>query len=65
MIAWVRRDSGRPRNMDRKVIRELEALLGRDAVLSSKEDLQLYEYDGSVEQARPRSRAFPRSMACR
>jgi glycolate oxidase len=63
MIAWVRRDSGRPRNMDRKVIRELEALLGRDAVLSSKEDLQLYEYDGSVEQARPDCAVFPATTA--
>lgn len=47
--------------MDRRIIRELETLLGREAVLSSKEDLQLYEYDGSVEEARPECVVFPRS----
>lgn len=49
--------------MDRRIIRELEQLLGREAVLSSKEDLQLYEYDGSVEQARPECVVFPMTTA--
>jgi glycolate oxidase len=47
--------------MELRIIRELEKLLGREAVLSSKEDLQLYEYDGSVEQARPECVVFPRT----
>ena len=47
--------------MDATIIRELTALLGRDAVLSGAEDLLMYEYDGSVEQARPECVVFPRS----
>ena len=47
--------------MDATIIRELTALLGRDAVLSASEDLMLYEYDGSVEQAQPDCVVFPRS----
>jgi glycolate oxidase len=43
------------------LIRELTSLLGADAVLSRAEDLLLYEYDGSVEQARPDVVVFPRS----
>ncbi len=43
------------------LIRELEALLGQDGVLSRPEELVLYEYDGSVEQARPNVVVFPRS----
>jgi glycolate oxidase len=44
-----------------KLIRELQNLLGRDAVLSAREDLLLYEYDGSVESARPDCVVFPSS----
>jgi glycolate oxidase len=40
---------------------ELEALLGPAAVLARPEDLILYEYDGSVEKARPDIVVFPRS----
>ena len=47
--------------MQPQLIRELEALLGRDAVLSRAEDLMMYEYDGSVEQASPRCIVFPAS----
>ncbi len=47
--------------MNRDLIRSLEDLLGKDAVLSSREDLLLYEYDGSVEVARPECVVFPRS----
>jgi glycolate oxidase len=49
------------RLMDAKITRELEHLLGADAVLSRPEDLLLYEYDGSVEVARPDCVVFPRS----
>jgi glycolate oxidase len=44
-----------------KLIRELQNLLGRDAVLSAREDLLMYEYDGSVESARPDCVVFPSS----
>ncbi len=47
--------------MDRHIIRELERLLGEESVLSKPEDLILYEYDGSVELARPECIVFPRS----
>jgi len=47
--------------MDRKIIRELETLLGEKAVLSRPEDLRLYEYDGSVELGRPDCAVFPRT----
>ncbi len=44
-----------------KLIRDLEALLGPEAVLSRLEDLLLYEYDGSVEVGRPEVVVFPRT----
>ncbi len=44
-----------------KLIRELQALLGRDSVLHQPADLMMYEYDGSVEQARPDAVVFPRT----
>jgi glycolate oxidase len=47
--------------MDARLIRELKKLLGADAVLDKREDLLLYEYDGSVEVARPECVAFPRT----
>src|SRR3984893_2083382 len=46
--------------MQRIIIHELEKLVGKAGVLSSAEDLLLYEYDGSVEQARPDVIVFPR-----
>jgi glycolate oxidase len=46
--------------MQRTIIRELEKLVGSSGVLSSAEDLLLYEYDGSVEEARPDAIVFPR-----
>ena len=46
--------------MQRSVIRELEKIVGSSGVLSKPEDLLLYEYDGSVEQARPDVIVFPR-----
>jgi glycolate oxidase len=41
------------------LIRELKALLGPANVLDKSEDLMLYEFDGSVERARPDLVAFP------
>lgn len=49
--------------MEKGVTRELQKLLGRDAVLSAPTDLLMYEYDGSVEQARPECVVFPRTTA--
>jgi glycolate oxidase len=47
--------------INRELVRGLEQLLGRDRALSSPEDLVLYEYDGSVEIARPQCVVFPRT----
>src|ERR1700746_453343 len=47
--------------MQPKLIRELIALLGPKAVLSQREDLMLYEYDGSVELWSPECVVFPGS----
>ena len=43
------------------VLAELEAQLGKDAVLSLASDLELYKYDGGVDQARPEVVVFPRT----
>jgi glycolate oxidase len=47
--------------VEKELIRELEDLLGRSAVLSLAEDLRLYEYDASVEKGRPDVVVFPTS----
>ncbi len=47
--------------MNKKLIHSLEKFLSPGAVLSSSEDLLLYEYDGSVEVARPECVVFPSS----
>src|SRR3954469_13320641 len=47
--------------LSKKVIRELENLLGQNGVLSRQEDLMLYENDGSVEEGRPDCIVFPRT----
>ncbi|HET9401857.1 MAG TPA: FAD-linked oxidase C-terminal domain-containing protein [Candidatus Acidoferrales bacterium] len=52
-----------PANVDRRFIRDLTGALGSQAVLSAPEDMLLYDYDGSVEQARPDCVAFPRSRS--
>ncbi|HEX2711671.1 MAG TPA: FAD-linked oxidase C-terminal domain-containing protein, partial [Candidatus Acidoferrales bacterium] len=49
--------------MDKGIIRDLEQILGSDGVLWRHEDMLLYEYDGSVEQARPDFVVFPRSTS--
>jgi glycolate oxidase len=48
-------------DVNKKIIRALEQFLGPEGVLWKPEDLHLYEYDGSVEQARPDGVVFPRS----
>src|ERR1700685_2260528 len=47
--------------MDSHAINDLKKLLGADAVLYRPEELLLYEYDGSVEVARPNCVVFPRN----
>ncbi len=47
--------------MDPKIIRELQGILGKQTVLFAPEDLMMYEYDGSIEVARPDVVVFPRS----
>jgi len=47
--------------MNRRILTELARLLGKENVLHEPEDLLLYEYDGSVEVARPDCVVFPRS----
>ncbi|MFZ0978794.1 MAG: FAD-linked oxidase C-terminal domain-containing protein [Candidatus Acidiferrales bacterium] len=50
-----------PATIDPRLLRNLQKLLGRDAVLHKPEDLLLYEYDGSVEVAQPNCVVFPRT----
>ena len=45
--------------MNSALVGELQRLLGTGAILSRPEDLVLYEYDGSVEKARPDLVVFP------
>jgi glycolate dehydrogenase FAD-linked subunit len=45
--------------MNASLLRDLTALLGPANVLHLKEDLMLYEYDGSVEKGRPDVVVFP------
>ena len=47
--------------MDSKLLRDLKKVLGPRGVLHQPEDLMLYEYDGSVETARPDCVVFPRT----
>lgn len=49
--------------MNQRLIADLEHLLTRENVLSRPEDLLLYEYDGSVEVARPNCIVFPRDAS--
>jgi glycolate oxidase len=49
--------------MNSDLLRDLEKTLGSDAVLHRPEDLLLYEYDGSVEIAKPECVVFPRTTA--
>ena len=47
--------------MDSQLLRDLKKLLGPDGVLHKPDDLLLYEYDGSVEVAKPNYVVFPRT----
>ena len=49
--------------MNLRLLSDLKQLLGPDSVLYKPEDLVLYEYDGSIEIARPDYVAFPRTTA--
>src|SRR5271168_1969314 len=49
--------------MDSQLLHDLKSLLGPEAVLHRPEELMLYEYDGSVEVARPNCVVFPRTTA--
>ncbi|MGH9758694.1 MAG: FAD-binding oxidoreductase, partial [Candidatus Acidiferrales bacterium] len=49
--------------MDSQLIQELKSLLGPGNVRNAPEDLLLYEYDGSVEIARPDCVVFPQTTA--
>src|SRR5580692_11332602 len=49
--------------MDSQLLRDLKSLLGSESVLHRPEELMLYEYDGSVEIARPTCVVFPRTTA--
>ncbi len=44
-----------------ELIKQLRAIVGDRGVLHRPEDLMLYEYDGSVERARPDCVVFPRT----
>jgi glycolate dehydrogenase FAD-linked subunit len=46
-------------SLDPGLVREMKTLLGAANVLDKTEDLLLYEFDGSVEKARPQLVAFP------
>jgi glycolate oxidase len=47
--------------MNSALLPDLTKLLGPDGVLHKPDDLMLYEYDGSVETAKPNFVVFPRS----
>ena len=47
--------------MNTSLLQEFISLLGANNVLHRQEDLILYEYDGSVEKARPDAVVFPRT----
>jgi len=50
-----------PMLMTQILIRQLENILGPDAILHLPEDVLLYEYDGSVEKGRPDVVVFPQT----
>ena len=43
------------------LVRELERIVGPDAVFWRPEDLLLFEYDGTIDRGRPSVVAYPRS----
>ena len=51
----------RAARMDTRLLNDLKKLLGADMVLHRPEELLLYEYDGSVETAKPNCVVFPQT----
>jgi glycolate oxidase len=47
------------RTIDRRLVRRLERVVGRDGVLSQPEELLAFEYDGTIEKALPQAVVFP------
>jgi glycolate oxidase len=47
------------RTIDRRLIRRLERVVGRDGVLWRPEELLAFEYDGTIEKALPQVVVFP------
>ena len=45
----------------RRVVKELEAIVGRANVIYHPEDLLVFEYDGSIDRAMPQAVVFPDS----
>lgn len=45
----------------RQVVRELIRVLGRERVLSTPEELIAFEFDGTIERAKPQAVVFPES----
>jgi glycolate oxidase len=45
------------------LVRQLQAIVGQDNVLSTAYDLMLYEYDASIDKARPVAVVFPSSVS--
>ncbi|UCH86539.1 MAG: FAD-binding protein [Dehalococcoidia bacterium] len=44
---------------DRKLVRELQAIVGRDGVIHAPEDLLVYEYDATIERGLPEAVVLP------
>jgi glycolate oxidase len=47
------------RTIDRRLVRRLERVVGRDGVLWRPEELLAFEYDGTIEKALPQAVVFP------
>lgn len=47
--------------MDKNILTQLEALVGKDGVLSTPEDLAVYSYDGTFAEHRPDVVVLPRN----
>jgi glycolate oxidase len=47
---------------DRKLVRELQAIVGRDGVIHAPEDLLVYEYDATIERGLPEAVVLPTTV---
>ena len=45
----------------RRVIKELQGIVGKDNVIYHPEDLLVFEYDGAIDRAMPDAVVFPAS----